>query len=190
MTIRSASLIVLALVLIAGIAWADKAAKTTDKQAQKQTSSKKDTLDPAEITWHRYDEALPLAKAQGKKVFIEFTAKWCGWCKKMHATTFKDPTVVGLLNDYFVATSIDGDSRDSLNVDGFLTTERGVAREYGVRSYPIYWFLTSDGERIAPLKGYRESAAMIDVLDYLKDDTYLTVEFKDFLAQKHGGDKK
>lgn len=191
MNIRSASMIVLSLLIIAGITWAEKTATTSsDSQAQKETSSKKDDPAPAEITWYRYDEAIPLAKEQGKKIFVEFTTKWCGWCKKMHATTFKDPVVVSLFNDYFIATSVDGDSRDSLNIDGYLTTERGLAREYGVNSYPTYWFLAPDGTRIAPLKGYRDSAAMTDILDYLKDEIYKSVEFQDFVAKKHGEDKK
>ncbi|MCK5124828.1 MAG: DUF255 domain-containing protein [candidate division Zixibacteria bacterium] len=183
------TVLILFCFLITGFSFAgDKPVKNSKNSAKKvlnSTNSDKDIL-----TWVRYDEGMKLAKASGKKVFLEFTTTWCGWCKKMHATTFKDPKVIELLNNYFVTISVDGDSRDSLNVDGFITTEKGVTREYGVSSYPTYWFLESDGGKIAPMKGYKDRNVLEDILDYLKDDTYKTVEFGEFLAKKKEDAKK
>ena len=140
-----------------------------------------------EINWLRYNEGLELAKKEGKKIFVEFTAKWCGYCRKMHATTFRDPAVIATLDDKFISVSVDGDSRDTLNIDGWVTTERNLTREYRVTGYPTYWFLGSDGEKIAPMSGYKTKEALLDVLDYLKDDVYKTVKFKDFIAQRKKG---
>ena len=182
MKIKFGFLVVLAAFFLLGIVWADSAPSTDKTQGEKKSSPKEAT--PTAIKWLKYDEGLKLAKEQGKKVFVEFTAKWCGWCKKMHATTFVEPEIVAMLSENYVAVSVDGDSPDTLKIDGWITSEKGLAREYKVSSYPTYWFLTANAEPIAPIKGYRDKNDMGNILEYLKDDTYKTVSFTDFLESK------
>ncbi len=172
--------------LFFGIAPADNSANEGNSGTEKPKPA---VSSSTEINWQRYDDGLAQAQKEGKKVFVEFTAKWCGWCKRMHATTFKDPIVVNLLSKYYVTVSVDGDSKDSLNIDGYITTEKRLAREYRVTGYPTYWFLTPEAEPIAPVKGYRDAKALGDILDYLKDDQYKTVKYEDFLRNRHNGDK-
>lgn len=136
------------------------------------------------IIWHRYDQGMKLAKKENKKLFIDFTAKWCPYCRKMEATTFRDSTVIAVLNKYYIPVRVDGDSSDSLNVDGVATTEKAVARDFRVTGYPVFWFVTPGGERLVSLEGYRPPDYMLRVLDYLKDNLYKTISFADFLAAK------
>ena len=174
------------IVLFFGITLADDTASKGNGEANKTEPA---VAVKTDIDWQKYDTGLAQAKKEGKKVFVEFTAKWCGWCKRMHATTFKDPEVVNLLNTYYVSVSVDGDSKDSLNIDGYITSEHRLAREYRVTGYPTYWFLTPEADPIAPVKGYRDANTLGDILDYLKDDQYKTVKYEDFLRNKHNGDK-
>ncbi|RYG21015.1 MAG: thioredoxin family protein [Chitinophagaceae bacterium] len=46
-------------------------------------------------------EAMKIAKAQKKKVFIKFSASWCGWCHKMDAS-MKEPEMQPLFEKSFV----------------------------------------------------------------------------------------
>ena len=182
--------LVFSLLLLFGVGWAQQPEPKGDSKPQ-QKEIAPSAPQAAQIGWIKYDAGLKLAKKEGKKVFVEFTAKWCGYCKKMQATTFKDPTVIDMLNKYYVTVSVDGDSRDSLNVDGWITSEQGLAREYRVTAYPTFWFLTPEAEPIAPIKGYRDAQTLADILDYLKDDIYKTVQFEDFLKDRRqtGQDK-
>jgi thioredoxin-related protein len=163
--------------------WTDSKPKE-EKQGQNKKTTENDSSAPKRINFMKYDQGLELAKKERKKVFVEFTAKWCGWCKKMHSSTFIDPDIVKMMDEHYVAVSVDGDSRDTLNIDGWITSERALARQFKIRSYPTYWFLTSDAEPIAPVKGYRDKKSLGDILDYLKDDVYKTVDFKAFLESK------
>jgi thioredoxin-related protein len=181
MNIRFASVILLSVFLLSGVSWADGASK--DNSRDKSTATQKESAKKNKIEWQKYDDGLKLAKEQGKKVFLEFTAKWCGYCKRMRATTFKDLKVVSMLNDNFVVVSVDGDSRDSLNIDGWVSTEKAVARDYRVTGYPTFWFLTPEGERISSVKGYRDTKTLFTILDYMKDDLYKTVKFEDFIKE-------
>ena len=52
------------------------------------------------INWMTWDEAINRSKTDSvpKKMFIDFYTGWCGWCKRMDATTFKDNGVVSYMN--------------------------------------------------------------------------------------------
>lgn len=138
----------------------------------------------ADIVWYDYDDGLKLAQKTGKKIFLEFTAKWCGYCKRMHATTFKDPDIIKMFNDNYVTVSVDGDSPDTLNIDGLITTQKAMAKDWKVTGYPTYWFVTPTQEKLASITGYRPKEVLYDILDYMKDETYKTVKFEDFMKNK------
>lgn len=127
------------------------------------------------INWYSYDEGLKKAKEEKKHVFIDFTAKWCGYCKKMNKEAFADSEVINLLNNNFVAVKVDGDSKKELDIDGYLTTEKDIARkEFGVRSYPTFWWLESDGSKIGNKIGYVPTEWMVGALNFVKDNKYDT----------------
>ena len=125
------------------------------------------------IQWVAYDVGLEKAEAENKHVFIDFTAKWCGYCKKMERETFSQPEVIRMVNEHFVPVKVDGDSRDTLDIDGFKITERNLTKaEYGVRGYPTFWFLKPDGSKLGAISGYRPKDVMMDALAFVKDYKY------------------
>ncbi len=189
MKIRPYLPISLLILLAVGIVWADQSGS---KQKSGSTDAESSNKPPhnSDITWLKYDDGLELAKKEGKKVFVEFTARWCGYCRKMRATTFKDPSVIELLNEHYISVSVDGDSRDTLVIDGWITSERKLARQFRVTGYPTFWFLTPDAKPIAPVKGYRDAKTLTQILDYLKDDLYKTVKFDEYLAKKRQEERK
>jgi len=119
-----------------------------------------------EIQWLEYDEGLAKAKAENKPLFTNFTATWCGWCKKMNKTTFKDPQIVQRLSEDFVAVKVFGDSNDTLNIDGYVITEKNLAKaEFKVQGYPTYWFLNPGGEKLGYVSGFQSTTQFNQVLD-------------------------
>ncbi|MFQ5454407.1 MAG: thioredoxin family protein [Candidatus Zixiibacteriota bacterium] len=125
------------------------------------------------IEWFAYDIGLKKAKKENKHVFIDFTAKWCGYCKKMEREAFSDSNVIKILNNDFVAVKVDGDSKKMLDIDGYKITEKNLTRhDYGVRGYPTFWFLKSDGTKLTNLRGYRTTDFITGALNYIKDYKY------------------
>ncbi len=143
--------------------------------ASSETSTEPGNSKPEEkeITWNAYDDGLIKAAEGNKQVFVNFTAKWCGYCRKMDREVFTDPGVIEMLNDHFISVKVDGESKNELDIDGYKTTEKNLTvREFGVRGFPTFWFLESDGAKIGPLGGYVTTETMLEVLTYVQERRY------------------
>ena len=149
--------------------------------SQKPTSTKDS---PSIINWQRYDQGLEQAKKNGKKVMVFFYTDWCGYCKRMNALTFTDEGVKKLLADKFITVKVNGDSRNTLQVDKASITERELAAKYAVRGYPTIWFLEPNTEKISPLVGYVQTNEFTNILSYLGNDWYKTMSYEEYLKKK------
>ena len=142
----------------------------------------------AKIEWLDYDKGLIKGKEENKHIFIDFTAKWCGWCKKLDRETFADPDVIKMLDEHFVSIKVDGESKRKLNIDGYIVTEQDLTRrEYGVRGFPALWFLKPDGGKIGPVRGYVPPDKFIEALTFVKDRKYDPAYQPDSTAEESQG---
>lgn len=163
--------------------WADEDKENGQKQEPKKATNSK------EISWMSYDLGLDKAKTEDKHVFIDFTAKWCGWCKKMDKETFSRPEVIEMLNNNFIPVRVDGDSNRELNINGYKITERNLTRhEFGVRGLPAFWFLKSDGTKLGVIRGYKPADYMMEALAYVKDYKYDSTRTKNPKGKKEKSD--
>lgn len=152
------------LIMVAGVALM---AQDKTKPKEKEAATR--------IEWMSYDDGLAKAKKTDRQVLIDFTTSWCGWCKKMEREAFSDPEIIKTLNQEFVPIRVDGDSKRELNIDGYIISERDLTRsEYGVRGYPAFWFLESDGSKIGQVRGYKPTEAFKQALAYIKERQYDT----------------
>ncbi len=99
-------------------------------------------------TW---DEALQMAREEGKPIFLDISASWCGPCKRLKANTFTDPEVGKLFNAGFINVVVDGEKGEGVH----------LARKYEIRGYPSLIFVDSDGQLIAQATGYRTPEQLI-----------------------------
>ena len=58
------------------------------------------------INWLSYKQGMSLAQKENKRVYLHFYTSWCNYCKEMQQTTFRNPAVIRLINEDFVAIRV------------------------------------------------------------------------------------
>ncbi|HNV69579.1 MAG TPA: protein disulfide isomerase family protein [Candidatus Ozemobacteraceae bacterium] len=88
------------------------------------------------------DDGLKQAKAENKIVMVDFTATWCGWCKKLQTDVFDREEFQKFAAEHLVLVSIDADAN------------RDLVTKYGVEGFPTIVFLNANGDKIHTISGY------------------------------------
>ena len=91
-------------------------------------------------------DAKKQALKNEKYIFIDAYTSWCGPCKRMAATSFKNPEVGELFNEKFINLKIDVEQ----DADG-----SELARMYKVRAYPTLLIIDGDGKLIKQVVGFQ-----------------------------------
>ncbi|MBF0203548.1 MAG: thioredoxin fold domain-containing protein [Desulfamplus sp.] len=120
------------------------------------------------IEWKDYDKGVGIAKDHNKKVFLYFHADWCGYCRKMDASTFKDKALIDYMNANFIAIRVNSD------------VEKKIAESYGVRGLPTCWFLKSNSDKLSSMPGYIDAEKLLVILKYVHTESYEKMSFNDF----------
>jgi len=152
------------------------------------------TAEAAEIKWYSWEEAMAANEKNPKKVFVDVYTDWCGWCKRMDATTFKDESVVEYLNQNFYAVKLDAEQKESITFDGhtfkFIDQGRRGVHELayalldGKLGYPAYVYLNEEMERITVSPGYKPAETLMQELKYIGGDHYKSKSFKEYTQSK------
>lgn len=180
---RFTTLSVAILLFIAGtwsvLAFRDKAAAGTEKNGAQ-----------AEIKWLSMEEAMALHEKEPKYWIIDVYTDWCGWCKRMDATTFQDPHIVKEINAHFYAVKLDAEQKEDIVVKDrtykyVSQGQRGyneLAAELlqGRLSYPTTVYLDKNINIIQPLPGFQSAQDLHPILQYFGTGSYTSTPWEDF----------
>lgn len=95
-----------------------------------------------------FDEAKAEAKKEGKIIFMDAFAEWCGPCKRMAQNVFPTKEAGDFFNQNFINIKIDMEKGEGVE----------LAKKYNVRSYPTLLFLDYTGTLVFEAKGARTDA--------------------------------
>jgi len=96
--------------------------------------------------------ARKVAKQQKKPILIDFYAEWCGPCKEMLRTTYKDSKVVARAKQ-FVPVLVNVDKQPEL------------AKKYGVQLLPTVVFTDAKGAVLRKQEGYDSADDFLALTD-------------------------
>ena len=117
-----------------------------------------------------YDSGMAYAKANNKKVFLDFTGYGCVNCRKMEAAVLADDRVNSRLTEDYVIISLYVDDKTALT-QPIEITENGTKRtlktigdrwsykqrsEYGSNAQPYYIVIDKNGKKLSDPYAYDE----------------------------------
>lgn len=145
------------------------------------------------VKWYSIEEALELNKKEQRKIFIDVYTDWCGWCKKMDASTFSNPVIANILNTEFYAVKFNAETKDTIYFQGRKFFNEGangrnphqlaIALLQGRMSYPSVAYLNEDSQLLTAVPGYMTPEGIEPILMFFADDVYKSQSFDDFSKQ-------
>lgn len=121
-----------------------------------------------QIKWYSHEEGTALGISESKKVFINFYADWCKFCKTMDLKTFKDTGIISYLNSHFISVKVD------------VEREKSVAKKYNINPLPDSWFLSEKGDVIGNKPGYLSAEDLMPILQFIKTESFLKMSYLQF----------
>lgn len=98
-----------------------------------------------------FESAKAKAKAEGKLIFMDAYASWCGPCKMMKQNTFPDQKLGEFFNKKYVSVAYDMEVGEGLE----------LAAKYPVQAYPTLLFMNADGQVLRTELGYRDVPSLM-----------------------------
>src|SRR5262245_51884481 len=130
-------------------------------------------VDAQSPSWRNdYSSARREAVDKQRPILLDFGTENCFWCKRLDATTFRDPTIANTINEQFIPLKIDAE-RDSV-----------LAQKLQIQSYPTLVLAAPDGKILTVIEGYVEPAKLLSQLNAAVAACVPTPEWmvKDFQA--------
>ncbi len=107
-----------------------------------------------EIRWRfDYNAARRDASQEQKLILLDIGTEQCFWCKKLDAVTFRDPTVIRLLEGRFIPIKVDANR------------EPRLVSALQVQSYPTLLVAAPDGRILERHEGFVGPTEMKRLLD-------------------------
>jgi thioredoxin-related protein len=145
------------------------------------------------IKWVDIEEAQALNKKKPKKIFVDMYTDWCGWCKKMDASTFINPVIVKYMNDNYYAVKFNAERKDTVTFNGknYINSNPSGSRAShqlaqellgGRMSYPSFVFLDENLAKVTTVPGFRKAPEFEAILNYINSNAYKTQKWEEYNA--------
>ncbi len=148
------------------------------------------------VKWMSLQEAVEAVKQQPKPILLDFYTDWCGWCKRMMATTYADQGLSAYINQNYYPVKFDAEGKDTITFEGetFVPSSPkpktahplAIKLLQGKLMYPTTLFLngydrTKDEFQIKLLApGFLDKEKIEPILVYTLENVYRNANMDDF----------
>ena len=116
------------------------------------------------INWISFEKAVELNKTNPKPFVVSIYTNWCGWCKKMDATTYKNSVIIKAINTNYYAVKLNGEQPTSISYKEytFQHKQQGKTKYHelaallmnGKLAYPTTVILNKEEKLLNRTQGY------------------------------------
>lgn len=114
------------------------------------------------VNWMSFEEMEAAYAREPRPILVDLYTDWCGWCKHMDNTTYKNAQVVAYINTHYYAVKYNAESKSAVRFNNkvyqynakYRTNDLAMFLSFGDLSYPNTIFLSGLDARPAPLAGY------------------------------------
>lgn len=148
------------------------------------------------INWMSFEEAVIQNNKEPKKIFVDVYTHWCGWCKRMDASTFQNDSVAAYLNKHYYAVKLDAETKDTIFFKDKAFTfraehkanELALSLLNGKMGYPAFVFLDDGFNMLTTLSGYQNTDQLMPVLTYFGENIYRHKKWEEYVESKAGSE--
>ena len=143
-----------------------------------------------DIKWFSIDEAVQMASEEPKVLVIDVYTDWCGWCKRMDATTFSDPEIIQIMNKHFYPVKLNAEGKEDIVIGErtFKFVQSGQRGYHEVAaivtkgrlSYPTISYVDDQGRVLEAAPGFKTPDQFKVHLSYYAGEAYKTQTFQEF----------
>jgi thioredoxin-related protein len=160
------------------------------------TSLRKSHQTEGKIKWMTWEQMQAAQQTQPRNVLVDVYTDWCGWCKKMDATTFSHPEIVKYVNENYYAVKFNAEQRTPVIFNGkeyrFVSQGNRGYHELAAyimnnrMSYPTTVYLDERLNLLSPVPGYLEPAIFETILYYFATNAFLNTPWEQFQKEFKG----
>jgi thioredoxin-related protein len=145
------------------------------------------------IKWYTWEQAVIKAKKENKKILIDVYTDWCGWCKRMDNTTYRDPELVQYINKNLIPVKFNAEDTQPVTLHGktynFVKSGRTGYHELAVEllggrmSYPSTAFMDEDAKLIQAIPGFQDVPTLVMIVTYFATNSHKSIPWQRYTEQ-------
>ncbi len=143
------------------------------------------------VNWISFEDAVEFNKKDPKPLLIDIYTDWCGWCKRMDKTTYRNEFLVQYINKNFHAVKLNGEGKDSIvfkdHTFKYKPNGRRGYNEFaallldGKLSYPTTVFMNTKLQLLDRVPGYLDEKMMEKVAAFFATGKYKDQKWDEFV---------
>jgi thioredoxin-related protein len=138
------------------------------------------------VTWLTWEQVQIEQKKHPKKVFVDVYTDWCGWCKKMDATTFENPTIAKYMSENFYCVKFNAEANQDIMFKGQKYGMEGRYNSLATfllqnrMSFPTTIYLDEEFNMINIVPGYMDPKTAEQILSFHATNSFKTTPWEQY----------